>query len=463
MYLTSRQICPVLLLILFLPAFQTAAAAVDTTPETSPNHNASAINHPDPDPDLVPLIRNLATPVERFSDLGALLEEINGQRLVLMGESTHGTTEFYRWRGKLSRYLIKERGFRFIAVEGDWPGIYEINRYVKDLDGAADSAEEALEAIERWPLWLWRNREVKEFVEWLRDYNDTLAAEERIGFYGIDLYAYEAAMNSVVGYLEKNDPELAIQAADAYDCMPDFSELRNYLDMVARQNEHCGSNMNLVLALLQDHRPELHPADSVAFFEAEQKARMAVNAEEHFRANLQSGPESWNRRASHFHSTARELLDFYGEGSRGIVWAHNSHIGDARATNLGETGMINIGQLAREELGSDAVYSIGFGTFSGRVIAAREWDGPMEMMRVAEAREDSWEALLDRTRMARLLLLFSDEELSGALADAIPHRAIGVNYVPEQDAQNNYIDSILPRHYNAFLFLHTTGTLDPLD
>jgi len=415
------------------------------------------------DPPCPALIAERSQPFDTIGELQPMLNEIYGQRLILMGESTHGTSEFYRWRAKLSHYLIENRNVRFIAVEGDWPALYEINRYVKQKEGAAGSAAEAMEAIDRWPLWMWRNREVKELVEWLHAFNADRETSERIGFYGIDLYAHEAAMDVVEAYLENRDRREAREVSGAYNCLRRFHDFQSYLQRVAQTGDHCGEGLQESLEKLQDKRDEWEGNDPAAFFHAEQSAKLVVNAERHIRANLEQGPQSWNIRATHFHQTVTRLLQYYGEESQGVVWAHNTHVGDARATEMGPAGMVNIGQLSRETHGNRRVYTIGFGTDTGQVLASRSWEGAREEMSIPQAQPQSWEALLRETEQEQLFLLFSDPILTDSLTDPIPHRAIGVTYHPEQEQQNNYVRTILPGRYDAFLFFRQTDILDTLD
>lgn len=450
--------------ILLLPALIAALHPDGNRPDTgSATEPVNGLTTWPVDPELVELLSGKAIPAAEPADLLPLIGEIQGRRLVLMGESTHGTSEFYRWRAALSRKLIERNKIHFIAVEGDWPGIYEINRYVKQKPGAAATALEAMDAIERWPLWMWRNHEVLELVEWLRGHNDRLPADERVGFYGVDLYAYETAADAVIEYLEEVDSGLADDASRLYGCFTRIPDIRSYLNRVALQNDHCGEEIGQVLSMLRERRQEWESRDPAAWFNAEQNAKVVQNAEKHLRANLQQGPESWNIRATHFQLTASRLLERYGQESSGAVWAHNTHIGDARATGMGQAGMVNIGQLARQEYGPDRVYAIGFGTWDGRVLAARQWEGAKEVMTIPEAQPGSWEALLGRTGIDSLLLLFSDRELSSRLQQPLMHRAIGVTYQPEMEARNNYVPTLLPERYDAFLFFRSTDILDTLD
>lgn len=394
-------------------------------------------------------------------DLEPLLHEAAQHKLILMGESSHGTSEFYRWRAELSRHLIEEANYDFIAVEGDWPAFSRINRYVKDLPGAPGTVEEALAAIDRWPHWMWRNEETRELIEWLRAYNSTLAPESRIGFYGVDLYAKQQAMSDVIDWFHTLDADRAEQVAEMYSCLSQYDDVRAYLVHVRTTGENCASEVSRVLEKLRSHNGKHERAHE--YFNAVQNAKLVVNAERHYRANLDRGPDAWNHRAAHFKLTARRLLDFYGPDSRGIVWAHNTHIGDARATDMHRHGMLNIGQLSREKWGRKNVYAIGFGTYEGEVLAARQWEGTKEKMIIPPARADSWERLLKDAGLEQHYLMFRRDELHRHLDSAIPHRAIGVTYQAERDEQDNYVNTLLPQRYDAFIFIRRTGVLTTLD
>lgn len=404
-------------------------------------------------------IKEKAISFDSPEDFDSMFNRIENQKLVLMGEASHGTSEFYVWRAELSKRLIAEKGYNFIAVEGDWPALSKVNEYVKHKHGAPESAEAAMEYIDRWPLWMWRNQEVKSLIEWMHEFNRDLSPEERVGFYGIDLYAKQTAMSDVVRFLQAYDPETASQAERTYGCLSRYNDIRDYLQMVARTGEDCSSEMEQVLTMVRNSAAF---DDSWQAFNAEHNAKLAINAEVHYRGNLRRDASSWNTRASHFYLTAKRLLEFYGITSKGIVWAHNTHIGDARATDMARQGAHNIGQLAREDLGADEVYAIGFGTYTGKVLAARQWEGQMEAMEVPEGRAGSWEAVLESTGIQQFYLLLHDEELRNALHSPIPHRAIGVTYNPEQEA-GNYVNTDVPQRYDAFIFFRETGVLEPFD
>jgi erythromycin esterase len=410
--------------------------------------------------DLPELLQRYATPFENMDELTVLTNHIGDERLVLMGEASHGTSEFYTKRAALSRNLIEEHGFNFIAVEADWSSTSRINKFVKHKPGGPETIDEAMATITRWPLWMWKNEEVKELVQWMREYNEGLAPEERVGFYGIDLYDNFTVMDDVVEWISGINPDLGRSASNAYSCMTRFSEPVDYIRMIQQSRQDCASDMQEVLKIvrsLEDHSD----ADRWGFFRAEHGAKVAISAERHYRGNLQRDATAWNERASHFYLTVERLLEYYSESSRGIVWAHNTHIGDARATEMGRQGAHNIGQLSREALGRENVFAIGFGTYTGNVLAAFNWEGNMENMEVPVAMSDSWEAMLEATGYEMFYLLFQKRELTEALDRWIPHRAIGVTYNPRNE-RNNYVQTILPERYDAFIFIRNTGVLSPL-
>ncbi len=406
-------------------------------------------------------LSDFINPFSTIDEMGILFDEIDQQKLVLMGEASHGTSEFYVWRAEMSKKLITEKGYNFIAVEGDWAAMSRINEFVKHKPGAPESIENAMDYIERWPLWMWRNHEVKSLIQWLHDHNRNIEPEQRVGFYGVDLYAKRDAMKQVVSFFEEVNPDMTPHVENAYSCITRFRDIQGYLRMVQQSGEGCELEMNQVLDWVRES--DGFNASEWRYFNAELSAKAVKNADEHYRGNLMPGAASWNSRASHFYSTADRLLEFYGEESKGIVWAHNTHIGDARATDMGRQGAVNIGQLAKEDLGEENVFAIGFGTYEGRVLAGRQWEGPMEIMETPQARINSWEATLTEYNEEKFFLLFNNPEINNLLQNPVAHRAIGVMYQPEQDAQRNYVNTVMPDRYNAFIFIRETDILDTLD
>ncbi|MDB5197051.1 MAG: protein-L-isoaspartate O-methyltransferase [Flaviaesturariibacter sp.] len=394
-------------------------------------------------------------------DLDALLADIGDKPVVMLGEASHGTHEYYTWRTAISKRLIQEAGFRFIAVEGDWPDCYKINRYVKGYKDAGENIREVLGGFDRWPTWMWANWEVAALAEWLRDYNSHLPMDERIGFYGLDVYSLWDSMREMVTYLEKEDPQTALSVKKAIQCFQPYEDNEQAYARVSLTAHSCRDK---VLALLKEVRAKAHYLDGEpeAGFNTEQNALIAVNAEKYYRSMMSFDNESWNVRDHHMMETLDRLLSFHGAGAKGIVWEHNTHIGDARATNMRRAGMINIGQLAREQYGTNKVYLAGFGSYQGSVIAGEAWGAPMEEMIVPPAREGSIEHSLHRESRQDRYLLFNNEAIRQVYESAIYHRAIGVVYDRERERYGNYVPSVMPNRYDAFIYIDQTTALHPL-
>lgn len=411
---------------------------------------------------LLTAVSSLAGPLGAHADLDPLLDRVADARYVLLGEASHGTHEFYTWRAAISRRLIEERGFSFIAVEGDWPDCYRVNRYVKGYDGG--SAREVLHAFSRWPTWMWANEEVVELVGWLRGFNDSLdrPGERKVGFYGLDVYSLWDSLHQVLGYLRVHDPAALPIARRALRCFEPFGEdVHAYARATRWVHVSCEDEVIALLAALRAAGPSAHD-DPEARFEAEQNAVVIRNAERYYRTMVQGGPESWNLRDQHMTQTLERLMRRHGPGARGIVWAHNTHVGDARYTDMADAGMINIGQLVRQGHEGEGVVLVGFGSYRGSVIAGREWEAPMERMLVPPGRPGSWEEVLHRAGAEDRLLLLTEARASEDLLLERGHRAIGVVYNPERERFGNYVPTVLPLRYDAFVFLDETRALQPL-
>ncbi|MFN2457591.1 MAG: erythromycin esterase family protein [Chitinophagaceae bacterium] len=394
-------------------------------------------------------------------DLDALLEDIRDKRVVMLGEASHGTHEYYTWRTAISKRLIEEKGFNFISVEGDWPDCYKINRYVKAYSDAGNHIKSVLKNFDRWPTWMWANWEVAALTEWLKDHNKKLPADKKVGFYGLDVYSLWDSMKAMVNYLENEDPQAAQTVKKAIQCFEPFEQNEQ---LYARHSLTQHSCRDKVLALLKEIRMKAQflDGDREAGFNTEQNALIAVNAEKYYSTMMSFDNESWNVRDTHMMETLDRLINFHGPASKGIVWEHNTHIGDARATNMKNAGMVNIGQLAREQYGMDKVYLVGFGSYKGTVIAGDEWGAPMQEMKVPAAREGSMEHLLHTEKAHNHYLLFNDTGLQEKYKKRIPHRAIGVVYHPERERFGNYVPSVMPERYDAFIYLDETSALHPL-
>ncbi|MDX1667295.1 MAG: erythromycin esterase family protein, partial [Saprospiraceae bacterium] len=288
-------------------------------------------------------------------DLQPLFDQIGDARIVMLGEASHGTHEYYTWRARISRRLIEEKGFNFIGVEGDWPDAYRLNRYVKGYTNAGDSARKVLSKIERWPTWMWANWETAALGEWLKEHNQSLPPNRRVGFYGLDVYSLWESMKAIIDYLEEEDPAAAVTARQALSCFEPYGEEGQHYGLAARMAPRsCEGEVIEMLREIREKAPQ-YDHDPEAAFNAEQNALVARNAERYFRTMIGSGPESWNVRDHHMHETLDRLLDFHGKHSKAIVWEHNTHIGDARATQMASRGMVNVGQLARDAYSENEV------------------------------------------------------------------------------------------------------------
>jgi len=417
-----------------------------------------------PDTRIADDIYEVARPLYIPADLNALMDRIGDARFVLLGEASHGTSEYYRWRTYLSQRLIQEKGFSFIAVEGDWPDCYRVNRYAKGYTDAGRNAREVLHAFERWPTWMWANWEVVALAEWLHNYNRYLPSERKVGFYGLDVYSLWESLQEVTRYLESVDGEAAKAARNAYLCFdPYHRDVQAYAWATRMVPVSCEDEVVNLLVETQSKTSQEHPDDDEVAFNAEQNARVAVGAERYYRTMIKAGPDSWNVRDYHMADTLQRLMGHYGPHAKAIVWEHNTHIGDARATDMAGAGMVNVGQLIREQRRADGVVLVGFGSHRGTVIAGREWGAPMEPMPVPEAREGSWEDLLHQTLGSDSVMILTDGHAPNELfRRPRGHRAIGVVYNPEYERLGNYVPTSLSRRYDAFIYLDETMALHPL-
>jgi erythromycin esterase-like protein len=422
---------------------------------------------------LLEAVRNAAHPLTGSAgDYDPLMELIGDARFVLLGEASHGTHEFYRERAQITKRLIEEKDFTAVAVEADWPDAYRVNRYVRGAGDDVD-AEEALTDFRRFPRWMWRNTDVVEFLEWLRAYNDTLSPSARkAGFYGLDLYSLHAAMKAVIQYLERVDPDAAKRARARYACFDHFGPEPQVYGFIAAtdRSKSCRDEVVSQLVELRRRATEYARRDGrIAedeLFYAEQNARMVKNAEEYYRSMFFEEVSSWNLRDSHMVETLDALVAHLGRQdgrAKIVVWAHNSHLGDAQATEMGQRGELNVGQLVREKYGRDAVL-VGFTTHHGTVTAASDWGGVAERKRVRPALPGSCEALFHCALAARFLLTWrSNVAVGDALRDPRLERAIGVIYRPETERMSHYFQARLPQQFDAVLHFDETRAVEPLE
>src|SRR5256885_24663 len=399
-------------------------------------------------------------------DYRPLLERIGDARFVLLGEGSHGTHDFYQQRVEITKRLIIEKGFSAVAVEADWPDAYRVNRYVSG-DGDDRSANEALAGFERFPTWMWRNTVVLDFVEWLRDENSSRNANAKTGFFGLDLYSLFNSMRTVVEYLDRVDPDAAQRARYRYSCFEHFGEDSQAYGYTASFDLSRSCEDEAVNQLVEMERRAidyLGRAGGDEFFDAEQNARLVKNAEEYYRSMFRGRQSSWNLRDSHMVETVETLAGYLsrrGQVPKIVIWAHNSHLGDARATEMGERGELNVGQLIRQEHGSDAVL-VGFTTYDGTVTAATNWDDPGEVKRVRPALPDSYELGFHETQIPRFSLdLERDTITSPLFSRPRLERAIGVIYRPETERVSHYFRADLPGQFDPVFHFDHTRALEP--
>jgi erythromycin esterase len=405
-------------------------------------------------------ILTLSSPLKDTEDLDPLLARIGDAHYVLLGEASHGTHEYYLWRARISRRLIEEKGFRFIAVEGDWPDCYRVNRYIHGELGDT-TAEEALRGYNRWPTWMWANWEVVALAQWLRRYNEGRPEDERVGFYGLDVYSLWESLYEIINYLEQHHPDAVAAAYRAFLCFEPYAEdPQEYARATLFVPDACRQEVLDLLRTVRE-RAVADVAGNATSLDAVMNAEAVKNAAAYYRTMVGGGAESWNLRDRHMADTLNRLMQHHGADAKAIVWEHNTHIGDARYTNMANEGMYNVGQLVRQEHGGDGVVLAGFGSYEGTVVAGRSWGAPMEVMTVPPARAGSWEhALHVMGAQDRLLLFRPPVDAGDALAVPRGHRAIGVVYQPEFE-WGNYVPTVLPLRYDAFLYLERTQALHP--
>lgn len=463
--------------------------------------------------------------LDKLNDLDPLIERIGDSQFVLLGEASHGTSEFYRWRAEISKRLIQEKGFAFIAVEGDWPDCYKINRYIKAQYHDEEKAYNILHSFNRWPTWMWANKEMVELVEWLKKYNDRLdpTIQSKVGFYGLDLYSLWESMEEIINYLKKVDPSALKNAIKAYNCFEPYNkEVEAYARATAFVPKNCEEEVIQMLTSLRSKHAsyEKDHTNKEEYFNAEQNAITARDAEEYYRTMMKGDVNSWNLRDTHMMNTFDRLLVFHQQQymekqqqqkqkqkqkqkqnkeidkkPKAIVWAHNTHIGDAKFTDMAASRMINIGQLVREKHGPSNTVLVGFSTYRGTVIAAEEWGARMEIINVPQAMEGSWDYLLhnlendidyehdglniksnssrESSNKDKIIIFKRDKNIENTISkkgdflndenyENKGQRAIGVVYNPRYERYGNYVPTILSLRYDALLFIDNTNALYPL-
>lgn len=406
-------------------------------------------------------IEQNAVPLRNRLDMNALIKWISQSKIVMLGEATHGTQEFYEWRRLISQELIAHYGFNFIAVEGDWPPCSALNRFIHHKSPHED-ATLVLEKFQRWPTWMWANTEIVKLAQWLKKYNQT----HNIGFYGLDVYSLFESIDEVIKQLQTIDPSLARRVQVQYECLDPFQRNEKaYVKYLTYFPNGCEAHVLNALKELLKIRIDEMSAQEEHLLDAQQNARIVKNAENYYRAMLHGDENSWNVRDRHMMETLDHLLSRYGSKAKAIVWAHNTHIGDYRATDMVNEGQINIGGLAREKWGEEKVSLIGFGTYQGEVIASHAWDGPTEIMTVPPARPHTYEAyfhLASKSLHQNAYYLWFKGSPRSPLNQVLGHRAIGVVYHPSYERYGNYVPTSLSQRYDGFIFIDKTRALIPL-
>jgi protein-L-isoaspartate(D-aspartate) O-methyltransferase len=394
-------------------------------------------------------------------DLSPLLKRIGDARVVLLGEATHGTSEFYKMRELISRELIEKKGFTFVGIEGDWPDAARVDHYVRHFEYPASEWT----AFARFPTWMWRNREFRSFVDWLRHHNTELNPEQRVAFYGLDLYSLYRSIDVVLEYLDEVDPTSAEIARQRYGCLTPWQSDPATYGHAATTGTYktCEQEVVKMLADMLRKKPDYTPQDGERYMDAVQNAKLIANAEKYYRVMYYGSRASWNLRDGHMYATLNSLLDFHGPKSKAIVWAHNSHVGNANATEMSYRGEINIGQLCRNQFGDDC-YSIGFATHTGNVACASEWNAPLEIKEVVPSLPQSYERLFHESGVSKFMLSLrgsNSHSLREELSNPRLQRAIGVIYRPETELASHYFEARLPMQFDELIWFDETTAVTP--
>jgi erythromycin esterase len=400
---------------------------------------------------------NSITKLETEKDLDPLLNQIGNARYVLLGEASHGTSEFYTWRAAISRRLIQEKGFNLIAVEGDWPSAYQLNRYIRGTLPAKSSTE-VLQAFNRWPTWMWANQEIADLATWLRTNNQNAA--QQVGFYGLDLYSMWESVDAIAKDFAEADEATRQAVSTARACLAGYKDEQAYAQ-ATQQGGGCRTQLTQLLTAVENRAKEL-PAGHEGAFNAVQNALVALNGENYYRNMVLSDAGSWNIRDRHMAETINRLIEHHGTNAKIIVWEHNTHVGDARYTDMAGSGMVNVGQMVREQHGGEGVHIVGFGSYSGSVIASANWGGAITTMSVPKAQPGSWEALLHDITPPNKIINLQEWRQNTELTQNRGHRAIGVQYNGANE-RGNYVSTNLPQRYDSFIFIDQTKALQPLN
>jgi len=408
--------------------------------------------------------REHAIALDGPQDSRRLLPYLESAELVLLGETTHGTREYYVWRAELSKALIQENGFQFIVVEGDWSSIDRLDRYVRHRCREFGSAEAVLKTFDRWPVWMWANPVIAELAEWLHAYNAERAPAQRVGVHGMDVYGWGESARKLPVYLDRMDPGWAARASPGLEGVQRFGgDPAAFYQAVLRGESTGMETLQDIQATLERLKMESPAPCREAWLQAMQHASLLVQAKRHLRKNMDNHPRSWNPRAEHFIQTVRRLRTYYGVGARGIVWAHNTHIGDARYTPMRPAGLVTIGQQAREWLGEDRVFLLGFASDRGSFRAGPRWGSPGRIMAMPTAEPGTFNAWLRDSLGASAFLPLAAARQNPELLKPAGHRAVGVVYEPGTPMHHHYVPSIIPHRYDGVLYLRNTRSLAELD
>jgi len=406
-------------------------------------------------------VRALARPLTTIADLDPLLERARSARYVCIGEASHGTHEYYQWRAELSRRLIEEQGFRWIGVEGDWPDCWRINRWVRGLEHQDLDARGVLARFERWPTWMWANAEVADFLDWLRGWNEGRSPAEQVGFYGLDVYSLWDSLRVILEWLTEHAPDALPDALRAWRCFAPFDEdPHEYAWSTRLVPETCEADVVALLVAVRS-QTQGRTDDDESAFDAEQNAEVAVGAEHYYRVMVRGDQQSWNVRDHHMADTIDRLAAHLGPDAKGLIWEHNTHVGDARATSMAAEGLVNVGQLVRQRHGREGVVLVGFASHRGSVLAGSAWGAPEAVLSLPEALPGSHEDLLHRTLGQPALLVFGEDRSGRWLSDWRGHRAVGVVYHPAREV-GNYVPTRMGGRYDALIWLEHTEALTPL-
>ena len=396
-----------------------------------------------------------------LSDLDELIDVIKDKKIVMLGESSHGTSEFYNWRKVISLELLQKHHFDFIAVEGDWPPCQKLNQFIHARD--EHSPSEVLKVFDRWPTWLWANMEMEDFLFELKLLNNEL--DKKIGFHGLDVYSFMDSIHEFKNLASQIDMSILEKSKNLFSCFEkhNFDE-KEYARSLFLSPEGCEKEVDECLENILNYKL-LDNSKKDLLFDAIQNAHIIKNAESYYRAMISIDDNSWNIRDRHMLDTMAMLLDYYGKSSKGIIWAHNTHIGDYRGTDMALRGQVNLGGLAKEQYGDENVSLIGFGTYSGSVVASHAWDGPVQILPIPEARQQSLEFIMhnltSKIGSKNFFVLLDRVPDNSSLLEFKGHRAIGVVYHPESDRRGNYVPTSLAKRYDAFIFIDETHALSP--